>query len=133
MMAPSSDSPPAETQENEQQEQINPIEWAGSGTAGRVTQRNQANTTAERLMSIMANTQRALSPAGSSEGGDPPSSSSSSASRTQQLGAPPGAENMEGRWPGKGGSVTIGAFVKFSSSFWVAIGRRTVAASEKRG
>ena len=64
-----------------------------------MTQRNQANTTAERLMSIMANTQRALSPAGSSEGGDPLSSSSSSASRTQQLGAPPGLENIEGRWP----------------------------------
>ena len=83
MMAPISDSPPTETQETEQQEHINPIEWAGSGTAGRVTQRNQANTTAERLMSIMANTQRALSPAGSSEGSDSLSSSLFSASRTQ--------------------------------------------------
>ena len=96
-MAPISDSPPAETKETEQQEQIKLIEWAGSGTAGRVTQRNQANITAKRLMSIMANIQWVLLPAGLSEGSDLPSFSSSSASRTQQLGAPPGAENIEGR------------------------------------
>ena len=99
-MASRRETSPEETNKKADEESIFPIEWANSGTAGRVTRRERTRNTARQLMAIMAGSQRAVSPGESSEGGETPSSSSSSANRIQQLGAPPGSDSMEGRRAG---------------------------------
>ena len=107
VMAPKKESGSEGIKKESHEEQLFPIEWATSGTTGRVTHRDQTHAAAERLMSIMASPHRSPSPAGSSEVGDS-SFSPTSATRTQQLGAPPGSESVEGRRTrGEGQQTTV--------------------------